>query len=417
MKKVGILAFVTFLNLGLAFFSQLYIISVLGAGKDSDALFAGMALPQLLLTVLSGSLINVLVPLFVGTEKEKLKREIWGFIFIIGLIFGIISLFLVLTAGIWTSLIAPGFTGNSKDVLIHVTRIQLLGMVFTAISGILWAYNYSIKRFIITESSQFVAGCTGLICLYFFLPKYGIVGAAWIFTGKLFVQVAFLIPFLGFKFPNFKSDIFKIAWVRIRPLIGGSILYKTDPIIDRFLASLAPAGALSILYLSQQIYNAGTQILSKTLVVPTLPTLTELAKKKEWEQYKGLFWKKFYILLSVNLVLIVIGLSVFKFVIPNISIFQNKYDYDYFYQILLLSSLSFIIPSLGQLMGNSFYAVGETRKITKLGITAFLCGVPLKFVLFYFFNIKGLAFAISLSYLVSFVIMMIAINKKFKFNA
>ncbi|MBD3749617.1 MAG: polysaccharide biosynthesis C-terminal domain-containing protein [Sphingobacteriales bacterium] len=416
LRKVGSLAVVSFSNLGLSFVTQLYIITVLGTNRETDALFAGMTLPQLLLSILSGSLINVLVPLLVGTEKDRLKREIWGFVIFVTLIFGLITSILSLTATIWGPLIFPGFAGYSKELLIQLTRIQLLGVIFTAVSGVFWAYYYSINKFIITELTQLTAGILSIIALYFLLPKYGVVAAAWVFTGKIFLQVVFLIYFVGFKKPSLKSSIFKTTWLRMKPLLWGSVIYKTDPVIDRFLASMTPPGALSLLFLSQQIFSAGNQIISKTLVIPTLPILTKFIKENQWKSYKSTFWKKFYTLIIVNTILLTIGLVFFKLITPLFSILDYRYNYNLFFKILLLSSFSFIIPSIGQLMANSFYAMGETKKITKLGMVAFLLGIPIKFTLYYYFDIEGLASAISIYYLISFLIIVTEINKRFKLH-
>jgi putative peptidoglycan lipid II flippase len=53
-------------NLVLSLVIQWYVVTRLGVGAATDALFAGMAVPQLVLAVVSGSLMHVLVPLLSG---------------------------------------------------------------------------------------------------------------------------------------------------------------------------------------------------------------------------------------------------------------------------------------------------------------------------------------------------------------
>ena len=74
--NLGMLAVV---NLGITFIFQWYIITELGAGVESDAFFAGMTIPQLMLAVISGSLMHVLVPLLAGENKEQARRDVWCF--------------------------------------------------------------------------------------------------------------------------------------------------------------------------------------------------------------------------------------------------------------------------------------------------------------------------------------------------
>ena len=50
-------------NLLLGLLIQWYVVTRLGVGMATDALYAGMAVPQLVLAVVGGSLGHVLVPL------------------------------------------------------------------------------------------------------------------------------------------------------------------------------------------------------------------------------------------------------------------------------------------------------------------------------------------------------------------
>ncbi|MEJ7619098.1 MAG: hypothetical protein WKF30_19475 [Pyrinomonadaceae bacterium] len=59
---------------------QWYVVTRLGVGLETDALFAGMAIPQLILSVASSSLTHVLVPLLATTENETaFRRSGWDF--------------------------------------------------------------------------------------------------------------------------------------------------------------------------------------------------------------------------------------------------------------------------------------------------------------------------------------------------
>ena len=66
MKQAMQLGTLSAASIGVAFLFQWYVLTQLGPGMETDAFFAGMTLPQLVLAVISGSLMHVLVPLTSG---------------------------------------------------------------------------------------------------------------------------------------------------------------------------------------------------------------------------------------------------------------------------------------------------------------------------------------------------------------
>ena len=75
------------------------------------------------------------------------------------------------------------------------------------------------------------------------LSRFGIVTAAWAMVLKTFLQTLFLLRGLGpYSKPDWRSESLKEAWRRLKPLLLGNAYYKTDQLVDRFLASMAPAG-------------------------------------------------------------------------------------------------------------------------------------------------------------------------------
>ena len=100
-----------------------------------------MALPQLVLTIITGSLTSVLVPLLANEEGSRFYLTAWSFLQSIGLVFTGITLLLFLTATIWVPWIAPGFDSQAASLTISLVRIQLLGIVFMALTSVLWSVN------------------------------------------------------------------------------------------------------------------------------------------------------------------------------------------------------------------------------------------------------------------------------------
>ncbi|MDP3332331.1 MAG: hypothetical protein Q8Q40_13400 [Methylococcaceae bacterium] len=98
MKQTLQLGALSAANIGIAFLFQWYVITQLGPGLESDALFAGMTIPQLVLAVISGSLMHVLVPILAGESKDRLRQVAWSLLVLIGGLFGFLAVVLYATA-------------------------------------------------------------------------------------------------------------------------------------------------------------------------------------------------------------------------------------------------------------------------------------------------------------------------------
>ncbi len=396
------------LNIILTFFYQWYILTSIGPGSETDALFAGMVVPEFFIVVLTGSLTHVLVPLFSVQHKDALAQTAWTFIQGIGLIFVGLALILFFTSSLWVPWTVPGFQYASKLLTISVARIYLIGMVFTSFNVVIWAYYHARMHFIWAELSLVIATILGLFFLLWALPRWGIVSAVWAFVLRLGVQTLLLIPGLGiYRAPDWRNHSIPDAWQRLCPLLLGTVYYKTDQLIDRFLASMSTTGQLSLLYLARQIYIAGNTILGKAFTVPIFPLLAQQASKKNWISFRKIITERTLWLLGMTsfvfLIMILAGkpllsmLFVYgKFEISNIAPLQ--------WLLVALVGL-WIGGAVGQILSTGFYAKTDTKTPTKIGMFGYTLGVGLKIAGFYIWGVIGIAAGTSIYFVLNAVLM------------
>src|SRR5437868_13776502 len=125
MRQFLLLGTLAASNIGVAFLYQWYVLVLLGAGMETDALFAGMTVPQLVLTVVSTSLTQVLVPLRQGESEDDLRRRAWGCCLLIGSVFTAIASLRYVTAASWLSVIVPAWPHDAQRLTVQLTRSQL----------------------------------------------------------------------------------------------------------------------------------------------------------------------------------------------------------------------------------------------------------------------------------------------------
>src|SRR4030081_61783 len=181
----------------LAILMPWYVVTRLGVGIETDSYFASGALPQLIFLVVSFSLAQVLVPLLATEDEETFRRDAWGFFIAVSALFSLLAVLLFVTAGYWVPLFVPGFSDKAKQLTVNLSRIQLLAMVGNASVAVLWSVYYARQKFIWAELSPVFANVLSLLVLFWTLPQYGIVAAAWATVLNLGLKVAFLMPMLG----------------------------------------------------------------------------------------------------------------------------------------------------------------------------------------------------------------------------
>jgi putative peptidoglycan lipid II flippase len=365
-----------------------------------------MVIPQLILAVFSGSMTQALVPLLANLEPQELRNAGWGIAFGIGGCLIVFSLGLIVAAPIWVPWIVPGFAAGQVGLTIQLAIIQLAGMVFIALGAVLAAVSHARQRFIWAEASGLVAGVGGLAFLAWGLPHLGIAAGAWGLFLKPLIQVTLMLPVLGPAcWPQWQRIPWRDAWHRMRPLLIGTAYYKTDPLVDRILTSLAAPGAMTLLNLAQQLYGAGATVLGKAVAAPMIPLQAQLAARGEWPEFRRVWQHRL-----VSLGLLTLGgwlLIIFagQGLLP--LLFAKRLasgEINQLWWLLILLGGMWIGGGLGTVTSGAFYACGDTQTPTRLGIITYTGYIPVKIFMFWKFGLAGLALSISGFYLINLVL-------------
>jgi len=407
-------------NIIISFLFQWYVLTKLGPGMETDALFAGMTIPQLVLAIISGSLMHVLVPILAGEDEDCLRHDAWCLLALVGGLFGALAVLLFIAAPWWIPFTVPGFDEAGKVLTVELTRIQLIGMVFAAINGVQWATYHARQQFVWAESLQILVNLLALLLLVWALPRFGVIAAAWISSLRMALQTLLLAPGMGMPvWPDVRSPAIFLAWQRIKPLLWGAAYYKTDPLVDRFLLSTSASGSLSLYYLAQQIYGAVSQVLNKSIATPLVPRLSKFHKSGDLVSFRRLYHRKFLQTGIISLLGIfvfgLIGQGMLNLLVGYGNVSGNNIA-ELWWIMIWLSGM-FVGGAMGQLSSSAFYAFGDTTTPTRIGIYSYTFYIPLKLILFHYFGVMGLALVTSTFLLVNLCLQSIQLRKIIALNS
>jgi putative peptidoglycan lipid II flippase len=197
--------------------------------------------------------------------------------------------------------------------------------------------------------------------------------------------------------PRWGSPELKTAWRRLRPLLAGTSYYKTDPLVDRFLSSLAPPGGLSVLYIGQAIWGAASHIVNKAIAAPMVPLLSVCAKQGNWSEFQAAFRRRLAWMTALTgggfLIFLAVGEKALRLVIGHGGITAGNVTDIWRIMVGLAGVL--IAGSAGQITAGAYYAFGDTRTTTRLGVVTYTLYIPAKILAFFSFGLMGVAVATS----------------------
>jgi len=398
MKQAASLGAISGLNILVAALAQGYILVSIGPGFRTDALFAAAAVPQFLLGVVRVALVQVLVPFLAGESEEKIRRDTSTFWLATTALFTGLAVTGGWLAPVWVPLLFPGFSDQARALTVTLGRIQLASMVFTAAGSVLVAAYQARRRFLWSILTPLLGDAAGLAVLVAALKPCGIIVAAWAVLASESLQVALLLPALKFRpWPGYDFSALRDLWGRLRYLVLGNAYFKTDQLVDRWLSSMTAAGGFSLFYLGQQGYGAANLVLGKALAVPALPALAARAKAGRWPEFEFFFGRRLRWAAGLACLgyaaLVVAGRPALRLVIGHGAV--TGQNVDLLWWLLVALGGVWMAGAAGSITTAAYYALGDTRTPTRLGIWTYTVYVPLKIVMFLRFGLIGLAVSSS----------------------
>ncbi len=396
------------LNLLLAFAFNWYILVVVGPGTLTDGLVASMIVPQFVLSIVTGPLLNILVPVLAPQDPERARADTWTVLQGLGLGALALAPLLTLMAPLWVPVVVPGFAPETTRLTITLTRILMISLVLNLLVVVAWCYYRSQGRFVQVELNTLLGNLAGLIALVIVLPRGGIIGAAWVMAARPLLQFSLLLPGLGrYLAPDWRSSSLGTAWRRALPMLAGASFYKVTYITDRAFASLAPASSLSLFSLATQLYSSAEQVIAKSVVAPTVPRMARLADAGEWAQFQHVYWRRFFeilgLMLTGLLTLILVGQPVLHLLVGHGNVTDE--NVQLLWLILVALGGQLVISPVASVLNAAFYTRGETVIPTIIGAAATVIGIGLRFAGLQWFGIVGLALGVTAQYALALAVL------------
>lgn len=388
------------LQLGVGLVGQLVVMRIVGIGWQTDAYIAAQAIPMILLAVVAASLQSLWLPRFAraaGSESISCSELAIAQGQTLKVMLFLILAFWV-SSEVWVPIAFPGFSDLQRDFVVHIAAPLFVAAGFNALSGIITAALRARDRFIVPEALSLATLLVSLVGILLLVPYYGVNAAAWISA----VRGLLLLLLLQFvarssRFRLRASEQSREIAGQALTLIGGSIFIKSGPLVDRHLGSHASGGEITILSVAQLAINSLASILERALLAHTLPSFAKRLKVGGTSElmfaYKACLWRILLAVLAVGAGLVVLR-PIWELLCAHLLGMSPLAAWQFW---LICVSL---LPSLYVAIAGSaavavFYAFGEARVPTLIGLLGFVFSLILKSVLFHRYGVIGIAIGSS----------------------
>ena len=367
-----------------------------GNSIPADAFRVAFRLPNMLQnlfgeTALSGSFIPVYAGLLARGDRENATRVASAVLALLALCVSVLVLLGVLAAPLLVTLGAYGFTGEKRELTIHLVRILFPGAGLLVLSAWCLGVLNSHRRFFLAYTAPVLWNVAMIGSLLVFGPgrsqerlavllAWGsVVGSALQFG----IQLPLVLRLAGRLRPTLGRGLVEVRTVvrNFGPVFMGRGVGQISGWIDIVLATLIIDGAASALGYAQTLYTLPVTLFGMSISAAELPEMAslrghadEVAGRIRRRLDAGLRRIAFFVVPSA-IAFIAIG-DVIVAAIYERGAFTRS-DTVWVWAILAGSAAGLLAATLARMYSSTFYAVGETRTplryaIVRVALTAVL---------------------------------------------
>jgi putative peptidoglycan lipid II flippase len=351
-----------------------------GNSDSADAFRAAFRIPNFLQNlfgegVLSASFIPVYANLLAREAKEEAGRVAGAIASLLVLLTSLLVLIGVVVTPWLIAVIAPGFSGDKRELTIVLVRILFPGAGLLVFSAWCLGILNSHRKFFISYVAPVIWNAAIVVTLILFgrhssQPELA-VKVAWgsvVGSGLQFLVqlplVLRLIPHLNFALALGTESVRTVVRNFVPVFISRGVV-QISAYIDALIASFLPTGAVAALAYAQTIYTLPVSLFGMSVSAAELPAMSsalgseeEIGAQLRERLARGARQISFLVIPSVMAFLVlgdVVAAAIYQ---------SGRFTHDdaiYVWGVLAGSTVGLLASTLGRLYASAFYALRDTK--------------------------------------------------------
>lgn len=408
---------------------------VFGAGMASDAFFMAFRISNLLRRLVGeGALTSSFIPIFTEETNVRSKEGVRALVSNVFTLFAIIFVVLAVLGMIFSReivlILSPGFADDPGKfgLTVTLTRMMFPFMVFIGLMALAMGVLNTMRHFLAPAVSPVLFNLSIIFTVLVITPVLNVpiyaVAIGVLFGGLLqfVLQLPYmkrfgLMPNISFKF---NDPAIKKIFILMGPAAFGVGVFQLNQFISLWFSSKLPEGAVSYLYYASRLMELPLGVFGVAISTAALPSLSEYAAKKDWDNFRG---SLSFALRIVNFVTIpaTFGLFILSYPIIVFLFMRGKFGPEaatgtalalYYY------ALGLVPVSVSRILTSVFYSLKDTATPVYVAIATLVVNAALCFVLIGPLQHGGLALAATISAAFNAAVLLVILRLRFgKFGA
>lgn len=408
------------------FAEKLIVAHFFGTDSRADVYFASMGIVLSLVFLVKELIYPSVLPVFAEALKKSfyassdLYRKIFFRLSAVLVVFAVIA---VLFSDVITAILVPGFSEDKKVLTSSLLKFLAPALSFMCLMTFTQSVLNCRKKFFkaaIPEAGFKFIIAAGLIALAPILDIYALAAAALAGSVLAFiVQFAFIPESKAVLAPVVydAKDEFNRILKLAGPLVLGVAFSHISGLVDNMLASTLPTGQLSYLGYSKKLIDAILLVGPIALVTVVYSQLSHHNAEGKHEQFKALFIRALRLILFVSIPVSVVLILLREPVVA--AMFERgRFTQQSTLgtsQALFIYAAGFVTFAVEALVVFAFYALSNTKLPVRVGIFGVLLDIILAVTLIEPLGFAAIAGALVFSKTVKVIILLLVMNKKFRF--
>ena len=350
-----------------------------GLSPDADAFSAAFRIPNFLQNLfgegaLSGSFIPVYAALVARGDRRLADRVAGAVASLLALVVSVLVLVGVLATPLLIDAIAPGFSGEKRDLTIQLVRILFPGTGMLVLSAWCLGVLNSHHRFLLSYTAPVMLNAAMIVTLLVFgdqpVPQLPAILAWGAVVGSA-LQFLVQVPSVFRVAPDVRPLI-DVASAEVRAVVRNFVpvfvsrgVVQLSAYVDTLLASLLGTGAVAALTNVQLLYTLPVSLFGMSVSAAELPAMSgevgvepDAAEPLRRRLDAGLRQIAFFVIPSA------VAFLALGDLIAG-ALFQTgrftRVDAVYVWGILAGSAVGLLASTLGRLYSSTYYALRDTR--------------------------------------------------------
>jgi putative peptidoglycan lipid II flippase len=379
----------------------------LGISATADAFRAALRIPNLLQNllgegVLSASFIPVYVKLRAEGRHDDASRVARTVGTLLALVATAITLAGIAFARYLVDILAPGFTGDRRELTIQLVRILFPGVALLVLSAWCLGVLNSHRKFFLSYVSPVLwnaaliaaaivagrafAGSEDDIAIW--LGWGAVIGSA----AQLLVQLPSVIALLGGIRPSLAiaHDGVRATLRAFVPIVFGRGSVQLSGYIDQLLASYLGKGIVAAMFNAQTLYQLPVSLFGMAVSAAELPEMSgavgdrETRAKHLQDRLAPALRRVVFLVVPSAVAFITIGGSIIALLFQHGQF--DRHATTIVWIVLAGSAVGLSAGTQGRLLGSAFYALGEPTpplhaalvRVAITGVTGYAFALPIR---------------------------------------